>query len=275
MRSIRSSRSRLSSLPGFTSAGERLNNSAVTQPEPSGGEAQIISHCPTAAEANASLPGDYPVGPDGLPVVLSCDYVPPNAADWLLVPYYTSNGIDYPRASFDPQLDYQYWCATTSLMIERNTSPSDYHLMIVNSGRVTTDPTGQTGTVTALNDANNTVAWQRKLYANQDGNCYSGTLTTSSGLLFYATKGRTDGTNTTFRPQGINPGGILYAADAKTGNIVWKIQNPYGDLIEAPPITYMYNGKQYIAEYFECPLTTDGPNFPACSSHDQLMVFTT
>jgi outer membrane protein assembly factor BamB len=91
-------------------------------------------------------------------------------------------------------------------------------------------------------------------------------------VLFYATKGRTDGDNPTFRNQGINPGGILYAVNAKTGDILWQYQNPYGDLIEAPPVTYSLNGKQYLAEFFECPLATNGA-FKGCSSHDRLMVF--
>jgi glucose dehydrogenase len=266
----------MSSLPGYTAAGAALNNASPTQPEPSGGEAGMLAHCPTAAMAEVSLPSDYPTGPDGHSVVNSCDYVAANGSNWLLKPYYTSNGIDYPRASFDPQLDYQFFCATTSIMIEENQSPVSYKTTIINSGRVTTAPAGESGTVTALNVANNTVAWQRNLIADQDGNCYSGTLTTASGLLFYATKGRTDGTNSTFRAEGINPGGWLYAVNAVTGNTLWKYQNPSGDLIEAPPVTYMYGGKQYIAEYMECPLAVSGP-FPGggCSSHDQLMVFTT
>jgi glucose dehydrogenase len=259
----------MSTLPGYTQAGATLNTAWPSQPEATGGSAQMIDHCPSADRANASLPGDYPTGPDGTPTVLSCDYVAPNATNWLFKPYYTSNGINYPRASFDPKLDLQFFCATTSVMIEKNQGQSN-KTTIINSGRVSL--LGESGTVSALNMSNNTLAWQTKLQANQDGNCYSGTMTTASGLLFYATKGRTDGDNPTFMKQGINPGGILYAVDAATGKVLWKQQNPYGDLIEAPPITYMFGGKQYVAEYFECPLATNGP-FPGCSSHDRLMVY--
>jgi glucose dehydrogenase len=155
----------MSTLPGYTQAGATLNQASPTQPEPSGGSAQMIDHCPSAQRANDSLPGDYPTGPDGTPTVLSCDYVAPNATNWLFKPYYTSNGINYPRASFDPQLDYQFYCATTSVMIEKNQGQTS-KTTIINSGRVSL--LGQSGTVSALNLNDNSLVWQRKLQANQD-----------------------------------------------------------------------------------------------------------
>src|SRR5207248_2903138 len=130
------------------------------------------------------------------------------------------------RASYDPQLNIQFWNATASLMIEKNVSPTDYHTTIINSGRV--NYTGRVGTLTAINLNDNTVVWQKWLTADT-GNIYSGNFTTKSGLLFYATKGQTSGAGTARNPDytalrqaGGTVGGILWAVDAKTGNVLWQ-----------------------------------------------------
>jgi outer membrane protein assembly factor BamB len=68
-------------------------------------------------------------------------------------------------------------------------------------------------------------------------------------------------------------GGVLWAWDAKTGKSLWSFQNPHGDLIEGPPMTYMYKGKQYVAEYMECPVGsgTQG-KYQLCDNHDHVVV---
>jgi len=41
-------------------------------------------------------------------------------------------------------------------------------------------------------------------------------------------------------------------------------------------MTYMYNGKQYIAEYMECPVGTGTQgHYQLCSSHDHVVVLST
>jgi quinohemoprotein ethanol dehydrogenase len=267
-----------STLPGYTAAGEALNNAYPTQPRPVGAQGQLIEHCISDAYAREQIPYySSGVGPDGKKLVLSCDMVASNADSWLIKPYYISNGIGVgSRAPYSPQTNMQYWPATASLMIEKNISPTDYHTDILNFGRV--NYVGTTGSLTAINMANNTVAWQYKTRANKDGNIYSGMFATASGLLFYGSKGRTDagGTGrspdgTALRTQGINPGGYLTARDAKTGELLWEFQNPFADLIEGPPMTFMYKGKQYIAEYMMCPAVAQGP-FKACDSYGQVVV---
>jgi outer membrane protein assembly factor BamB len=266
-----------STLPGYTQAGEALNNAFPTQPRPGGAQGQLIQHCPTLDYVKEQFPS-YPTGPDGAPIVLSCDMVAPNASQWLAKPYYISNGVGIgSRASYDPQTNMYYINATASLMIEKNNSPTDYHTTIINSGRV--NYTGRVGTLTAVNMNNNTVAWQKWLTADT-GNIYSGELTTAGGLLFYSTKGQTSGAGTgrnpdytALRNSGATVGGQLWAADPATGNILWSFQNPHGDLIESPPITYMYKGTQYIAEFMECPVGTGTQGkYQLCSSHDRLVV---
>ena len=168
--------------------------------------------------------------------------------------------------------------ATASLMIEKNNSATDYHTTIINSGRV--NYTGRVGTVTAINLSNNTVAWQKWLTADT-GNAYTGSMSTAGGLLFYGTKGQTSGAGTgrnpdytALRNSGGTVGGQLWAVDPKTGRVIWSFQNPHGDLVEAPPMTYMYKGKQYIAEFMECPVGTGTQGkYTLCNSHDHLVVF--
>ncbi len=50
----------MSTQPGYTAAGAALNSTAATQPEPTGGEGQMIDHCPTAANASSPAPGRLP-----------------------------------------------------------------------------------------------------------------------------------------------------------------------------------------------------------------------
>jgi quinohemoprotein ethanol dehydrogenase len=267
-----------STLPGYTKEGEALNNTYPTQMRPVGAQGQLIEHCPSEAFVKEQF-SFYPIGPDGHPMVRSCDMVGPNASNWIVVPYYLSNGVGIQsRATYDPQTNMQYFCATNSLMIEENNSPTDYHTTLINSGRV--NYVGRTGTITAINLNDNTIAWQHWFTAEHDGNCYSGTLSTASGLLFLATKGQTSGAGnarqpdyTTLRGQGVNAGGQLKAYDARTGDLLWEFRNPYADLIEGPPMTYMYKGKQYIAEEMTCPVGTgsQGP-FQLCDSRDRLVV---
>ena len=267
----------LSSEPGYTAAGAALNNTYPTQSRPLGAQGQLMDHCITDAYARQQIPFYPGNGPDGKPMVLSCDMVAPNANSWLIKPYYISNGIGaMSRAAYDPQTNYQYWCNTASVMIEENVSPTDYHTNQINFGRV--NYTGTTGAITAVNLNDNTIAWQYKTRANHDGNCYSGTFATASGLLFYGVKGRTDMGGTGRSPDGpqtagINPGGYIEARDAKTGDLLWSFQNPFADLIEGPPMTYMYNGKQYVAEFMMRPVGTgtQGP-FQSGDSHDQPVV---
>ncbi len=266
-----------STLPGYSKAGEVLNNAYPTQMRPVGAQGKLIEHCPSEAFVKEQFPF-YPTGPDGKPIVLSCDMVAPNADVWLAKPYYISNGMGIQsRASYDPKLNMQFVNATASLMIEKNLSPTDYHTSITNSGRV--NLTGRVGTLTAINLNDNTIAWQHWLTADT-GNIYSGNFTTASGLLFYATKGQTSGSGTgrnpdytAIRTAGGTVGGTLWALDAKSGTTLWSFQNPHGDLVEGPPVTYMYKGKQYVAEFMMCPVGTGTQGkYTLCTSHDRLVV---
>jgi PQQ-dependent dehydrogenase (methanol/ethanol family) len=72
------------------------------------------------------------------------------------------------------------------------------------------------------------VTGQTKWAINEFFQVYSGTLTTDGGIVFYGTLD-----------------GWLKVADQATGKILYQFHTPSG--IISNPITYMHNGKQYIA----------------------------
>jgi hypothetical protein len=69
----------------------------------------------------------------------------------------------------------------------------------------------------------------------------------------------------------LTPGGNFDAFNATTGQILWTWGIPF-DTFAAPPITYMYQGKQYIAIYHgvAAPGT---PGATATGQRDELTVF--
>jgi len=241
--------------------GQALNFTWPTQPEPTGGAGQVLIHCPTADQAKAAIPA-YPTAPNGTPIQLTCPYPGTyNDAYLLWGPFWGNGGTDYPRMSFSPQTNDLYVCANVTLLAMENRSPTDYHLLSITSGTYAAG--GWSGSVSAINMGTNKMDWQAQWQANAEGTCYSGILTTASGLLFTASHGRNDQSAATLTSQGIPYGGYVLAYDAKTGKELWRWQA--SDIIQAPPITYMYKGKQYVAIYVAGPVAT--------GQHDRLTVF--
>jgi alcohol dehydrogenase (cytochrome c) len=241
--------------------GAALNNTWPTQPEPQGGAAQILIHCPTAQQAQAAIPG-FPTAPNGTQIVPTCPFAPSyNDAYVLWGPYFALGGTDYPRMSFDPLTNDLYVCANVTMQATENRSPTDYHQNYITTGTVPS--AGWSGSVSALNMTTNKLDWQAQFQANQDGACYSGVLSTAGGLVFSASKGNSTASVATLNAQGVNYGGYFYAYDAKTGKQLWSWQNE--DQIQAPPITYMFKGKQYVAIYVEGKV--------ASGQRDRLTVF--
>lgn len=87
--------------------------------------------------------------------------------------------------------------------------------------RVPKDPA--TGSINAVDPATGTVKWHHELV-----NTPAGLLTTAGGLVFSG-----DGD------------GYFMALDARTGKTLWHFATGTG--IHAPPISYTFRGKQYIA----------------------------
>ncbi len=217
-------------------AGQALNSTWPTQPEPTGGAAEILPHCPTSAQVANVLPG-FPTAPNGTPYVLTCPYAPTDAGHYTVWgPYFAFGGTDYPPMSFDPQTNDLYVCANVTWQSQENVSATSTNTQYLTGGGWTT--VGESGTVSALNMTTNKLDWQKQYQATSDGACYSGALTTAGGLVFVASRGQASGVPTPF-------GGTFYAYDAKTGKQLFSYKN--SSIIEAPPLTYSVNGKQYVA----------------------------
>ena len=80
------------------------------------------------------------------------------------------------------------------------------------------------GTFTAINVKNGKIVWQNKI----DDPMVGGALVTAGNLAFTG-----------------EGNGKFDAFDATTGQLLWQYQSDYG--VNAPPISYSINGKQYIS----------------------------
>jgi glucose dehydrogenase len=154
-----------------------------------------------------------------------------------------------------------------SLYMLENTSPTDYHLLGIEG-----EPTaGTVGYLTALNMSTNKVDWQVPLPVSV-GSCRSGVLSTAGGVVFAGSYGDITRVPTSIPLNAPYNAGWLYAYDAKTGKQLWSWQAP--GYVHAPPITYMYHGKQYVAWYLGGP-SADDPRHSSdvTGQGDQLTVF--
>jgi outer membrane protein assembly factor BamB len=170
--------------------------------------------------------------------------------------------VNFPRSSYNPLTHDYYICSSSRWLAVKNVSPTDWHQTTISTGLV--QPAGETGRVTALNMATNTITWQNK-FGVDEGPCYSGTMPTAGGLLFAGSRARMDMPLNDMAAAGIPYGGILYAFDARTGKTLWSYRSE--DILTAPPITWMTNGKQYIGWY----LTGKAPTTPGASGKRDLM----
>ena len=212
--------------------GQALNNTWPTQPEPTGGAAQIVPHCPTVDQASSMLPG-YPTAANGTPYVLTCPFAATNATHYVVWGPSFSGGTDFPPMSFNPTTNDLYVCANVSYLATENASPTSQIQSTIQGNPLT----GPGGTVSALNLTTNKLVWQKDYQAPTDGTCYSGTLATAGGLVFSSSRGN--------QGASVPTPGTFYAYDAKTGKQLFAYQND--NQIEGAPITYSVNGTQYVA----------------------------
>ncbi|TNE79655.1 MAG: hypothetical protein EP334_03935 [Gammaproteobacteria bacterium] len=106
------------------------------------------------------------------------------------------------------------------------------------------DHASKYGLLTAIDLNNGRKQWQHKT-ANP---LIGGVLHTAGGLVFSG-----------------EGGGELFALDAETGQKLWGFKTRYG--VNAPPITYQVNHKQYIA------VAAGGNKIQGYSVGDELLVF--
>jgi alcohol dehydrogenase (cytochrome c) len=202
---------------------------------------------------------------DGLPIIGT----PPFPAS-IPTAYYAwgtvFNGLlNWPPSSYSPTTHYQYTCVWHAPGAWTTLSNGG-----ISPGVAGLTTTGIASFYDALNLSTNTMAWRYVSMSNTDGICTGGSLTTAGNLSFTAFGGRRDITADQAAAQGVTLGGSFVAFDATNGKILWRYTSP-NDGENAPAISYMYKGKQYIAIYSSVPAT--GPGSTGTGQTDQLRVF--
>lgn len=100
------------------------------------------------------------------------------------------------------------------------------------------------GILTAINTQNGRIRWQKELPDPLVG----GALTTASGLVFTG-----------------EGNGDFNALDGATGDRLWQFKSQYG--VNAPPVSYAVNGKQYVA------VAAGGNSLFGYPTGDEILVF--
>jgi alcohol dehydrogenase (cytochrome c) len=136
-----------------------------------------------------------------------------------------NGGVEWSPMAFDPKLHLAYAVNLHQPMtyhVEASPYP-DGKLWLGGAFKVI--PTEkQWGNVTAVNVDTGKIAWQQETEQPMIG----GALATAGGLVF-AGEGN----------------GLIKAYDSRTGKILWRFQCGAG--VNAPPVSFMVKGKQYIA----------------------------
>ncbi|MBX2869860.1 MAG: PQQ-binding-like beta-propeller repeat protein [Acidiferrobacterales bacterium] len=100
------------------------------------------------------------------------------------------------------------------------------------------------GTLTAIDVTNGEIQWQNKIADPMVG----GVLVTQGGLLFTG-----------------EGNGAFNAYDSQTGELLWQHHSQYG--VNAPPISYRVNGKQYVS------VAAGGNKLFGYSTGDEVLTF--
>ncbi len=137
-------------------------------------------------------------------------------------------GVNWPPSSYDPRTHRMYICASDASWGATGGDP-DFAIVPTGpyaGGVVYPSNITRRGMFAALDVTTNRIVW-RQQWSEQ---CYSGSLTTAGGLVFV---GRNDGR--------------LTALDSSNGAKLWEFHTDGG--VNAPPITFERNGRQYVAVY--------------------------
>jgi alcohol dehydrogenase (cytochrome c) len=136
-----------------------------------------------------------------------------------------NGGVEWSPMAFSPKTNFAY---AVNLI-----QPMTYHVEATRypdgklwlGGAFKTIPgEPQTGNVTAVDINTGKIAWQAKTEQPMIGG-----ISATGGDLVFAGEGN----------------GLFKAYDARTGKVLWSFQCGAG--VNAPPVTYMVDGKQYIA----------------------------
>jgi glucose dehydrogenase len=219
-----------------------FNNTAPTQPTPAGDA--YSEQCPKAT--------DFPaVASDGKPIIVGCIWTPYDDTQFIGTAPGAGGGAVVSTSSFNPNTGLFYVIGANTRQTEKAipNASSLYRNGRSFTGRQSTAMAAgfqTTGTLSAYDVTTNKIAWQQK-FSPAIGTSFidgaqPGTLTTAGNLLFI----------------GI-PGGVAWgmrAYNATTGQELATFATDSG--VQAAPITYTVNGKQYVTLYVGGRDTTTG-----------------
>jgi len=134
-------------------------------------------------------------------------------------------GHNWQATTYSPQTALYYFTSTDGCQLYFKTHQEyvegNWYQGSTTQG-IPTEPS--TGSVVAVRPATGEIAWKYPLVSSPT----SGLLSTAGGLVF-----------------GGDREGYVFALDARSGKVLWKFQT--GGVVIAPPVTYEFRGKQYVA----------------------------
>ena len=167
-------------------------------------------------------------GPDGKPVVHGCSYTPYNTTQYVAIPH---DQGEWMPSSYNPSTNSIGICLIDNRAWAFEAIPPAQVFGAIKPGAGATGvlsthgtKDGYSGRILEQNVLTNKTVWAD----NQPDWCYSGVLTTASGVMFV---GHNDGS--------------LAAYDVTNGTQLWRGPTEPSSA-DAPSITYMVNGKQYV-----------------------------
>ena len=165
------------------------------------------------------------IGADGKPIRKPNQE--PSAAGTLVCPS-QDGATNWFSPSFNPATGLYYIQTFEKCSIYRKAEPGTWEAgreYLGGSQRTSPDPKPER-ILKAIDIRTGKIAWELPQPGRADS--WGGTLSTSTGLVFFGEEG-----------------GALMAADAVTGKVLWSFAT--NQLWKASPMTYSFDGKQYIA----------------------------
>jgi alcohol dehydrogenase (cytochrome c) len=162
-------------------------------------------------------------------------FVPPTDTGIVIMPG-TLGGTDWSPTAYDPHSGLLYLASNIIPMMYKKQSSPLHRGAVWWGGSVTGAPTGSSGLITAIDLNTGKVAWQTPTAKP----LLSGVMVTAGGVVF---AGLSDNK--------------LVAYDAHSGKALWTGVAPAG--VNAPPISYMLDGVQYIAVAATGAMNVDSP----------------
>jgi quinohemoprotein ethanol dehydrogenase len=188
---------------------------------------------PQIGEQQTAATQPYPIGDSFVPQACTVDIgnyptagiFTPFKTDPILMCPGANGGSEWSSSSYNQKTNLMYVCGIHQPQIWTG-KPDQINPGTLRLGSAfVTPPGGETwGTLTAIDVRTNRKAWQ----VQTDQMCIGGTMSTAGGLVF-----------------GGEGNGNFDAYDASTGNRLWQFQTGAG--VNAPAMTYMVNGQQYVA----------------------------